>query len=85
MDCIILFKDTIIKQNQDNIYKRKEIDKKITCSSIKIISMLISSSAALLIESQTLVTFTLMLHVCPLVVRSLSKLLSHFHANFFHE
>ena len=36
--------------------------------------MLISSSVALLIESQTLITFTLMLHVCPLVVRSLNFL-----------
>ena len=36
--------------------------------------MLISSLVALLIESQTLITFALMLHVCPLVVRSLNFL-----------
>jgi len=62
---------TIVEQNQDNIRTNKKKVKKITCSSIKIISILISSSVALLIESQTLITFTLMLHNCPLVVRSL--------------
>ena len=48
--------------------------KRITCSSIEIISTLISSSVALLIESQTLITFTSMLHICPLIVRSLNFL-----------
>ena len=76
MDCIILFKGTTIKQNQDNIYKKK-LQKKITCSSNKIICMLISSSVALLIESQTLITFTLMFHVYPLVVRSLNFFVCH--------